>query len=53
MLKFSPKKAIQEFQEAYLRDFHQEISEIEAQKMGGELLQLFQIIYKPIKKQPP
>lgn len=44
------QQAIKDFQEAYLKDFGERISEVEAEEMGIELLNLFEIIYKPIPK---
>lgn len=42
--------AIKEFQEIYNKEFGEEITEIEAEEMGGKLVNLMALIYKPIKK---
>lgn len=43
-------EAIKDFQEAYKRDFGEEISAEEAEAMGQRLISLFSVIYKPIPK---
>lgn len=43
-----PKQAIQEYQEIYKRQFGEEITEVEAEKQGRNLLELMQLMYKPI-----
>lgn len=42
------KEAIEEFKEIYREEFHEEISDAQAQEMGEGLLDLFEIIYRPI-----
>lgn len=41
--------AIKEFQQLYKKEFGQEITIVEARKQGERLLQLFKIIYRPIR----
>lgn len=43
-------EAIKDFQDAYKRDFGEEISAEEAQAMGQRLISLFSVIYKLIPK---
>ena len=55
-MNFLPEQAIRDFQEAYLQDFGQEITEEEASMIGQNLLGLFDQIYRPIpikKGEPP
>lgn len=40
--------AIHAFQEAYRKDFGEEVSEEQAQLLGSQLLQLMSIVYRPI-----
>lgn len=42
------KEAIKEFKEIYHKEFGEVISDEEAQEMGGGLLSLFKVIYRPI-----
>jgi len=42
------KEAIKEFKEIYYKEFEEKISDQEAQEMGGNLISLFKIIYRPI-----
>ena len=44
-------ETIKAFQEAYKKDFGEEITEEEAEKIGNNLTNLFQVIYKPIPKE--
>lgn len=46
-----PKEAILEYQGIYKKVFGKEISYAEAIEKGTELIKLFQLIYKPIKKE--
>lgn len=47
------KKALSEFKAIYLEEFGVSLSEVEANKLGVELLELFRIIYRPIPKNHP
>ncbi|MFA6305631.1 MAG: hypothetical protein WC651_02795 [Candidatus Gracilibacteria bacterium] len=49
MMKLTPE-AIQEFQDAYRKDFGLEVSKEEAEQLGLRLITLFSVIYKPIPK---
>ena len=42
------KEAIKEFKEIYYQEFGEGISDEAAQEMGGNLVSLFKIIYRPI-----
>lgn len=42
------KEAIKEFKEIYYEEFGERVSDEEAQEMGGNLISLFKIIYRPI-----
>ena len=42
--------AIQDFQEAYFKDFGVRIDEQEAAELGQRLITLLSVIYKPIPK---
>ena len=42
------EEAIKEFKDIYYQEFRQRISDEEAQEMGGNLLSLFKIIYRPV-----
>jgi len=44
------KEAIKEFQDIYYKEFGREISDQEAQELGGNLLSLFRIVYHPLPK---
>lgn len=44
------EKAIKDFQDAYFKDFGEEISKEEAEAMGQRLISLLSVIYKPIPK---
>ena len=44
------KQCIQDFQEAYFRDFGVRIDEQEAAELGQRLINLLSVIYKPIPK---
>ena len=44
------KKTIAEFQQIYLMEIGEKISEPEAQKLGKELLDFVRLIYRPIPK---
>lgn len=46
-----PKEAILEYQAIYKKVFGKGISYAEALEKGTELIKLFQVIYKPIKKE--
>ncbi|MDO8570575.1 MAG: hypothetical protein Q7R97_03240 [Candidatus Daviesbacteria bacterium] len=46
-----PKEAILEYQAIYKKVFGRDISYAEAVEKGTELIKLFQLIYKPIKKE--
>lgn len=46
-----PKEAILEYQAIYKNVFGKDISYAEALEKGTELIKLFQLIYKPIKKE--
>lgn len=43
-----PEKAVREFQEIYFKEFGEKLSYSEAEKMGQDLIGLFEIIMKPI-----
>ncbi len=43
-------EAIEEFREAYRKDFGREISKEEAEELGIRLITLFSVIYKPLPK---
>ena len=43
-----PKEAIEEYKQAYMKEYGEEISDAEALKQATNLLSLFRIIYKPI-----
>ena len=45
-----PKEAVEEFQQAYKQDFGKEITYAEAEEMGRDLIKLYKVIYRPIKK---
>lgn len=42
------KEAIKEFKEIYYEEFGDRLSDEEAQEMGGSLISLFRVIYRPI-----
>jgi hypothetical protein len=42
------KEAIEEFKKIYREEFHEEITDAQALEMGEGLLDLFEIIYRPI-----
>jgi hypothetical protein len=44
------KKAIKEFQQIWLEEFGEEISDDFALEKGTKLINLFEIIYRPIPK---
>jgi len=44
------KKAIEEFNEIYKKEFGEEISDQEAYEEASNLIKLFKIIYRPIPK---
>lgn len=44
------KEAVEEFQQIYKKEFGKEISYAEAEDMGIRLINLFEVIYRPIKK---
>ena len=46
-----PKEAILEYQAIYKKVFGKDISYAEALEKGMELIKLFQLIYRPIKKE--
>ncbi|MBT3865333.1 hypothetical protein HOE67_00680 [Candidatus Peregrinibacteria bacterium] len=46
------KQIIKDFQDAYYKDFGEEISEEESAVIASSLLNLFQVIYRPVKKPP-
>lgn len=46
-----PKEAILEYQAMYKRIFGQDISYADALEKGTELIKLFQVVYKPIRKE--
>jgi hypothetical protein len=45
------KQAVEEYQEIYKKEFHEEISFAEAEEQASRVLNLFKIIYKPIPKE--
>lgn len=45
------KRAIKEFQEIYLEEFGENISNKKANEIGLRLLLFFQIIYRPTRKE--
>lgn len=45
------EKHISDFQKLYIEEFGINLSEDEAIDRGGKLIELIQIIYKPIKKE--
>lgn len=45
------EKAIKEFKEIWLREFGEEISDKKALEEGIKLLNLFNAVYRPIKKE--
>jgi len=49
MFKLSVK-AISEFKKIYKKEFGIEIDDIQANKLGIELLEFFKLIYRPIPK---
>jgi len=49
MLKLS-NKALEEFKKIYLSEFGISLSDDIANKLGVELLELFEIIYRPLPK---
>jgi hypothetical protein len=42
------KKAIEEFEEIYKKEFGEEISDTQARDMVENLIELFKIIYRPL-----
>jgi len=44
-------EAIQEFKQAYLDEFNEEISDAQAKEMGENLIALFRIICRPIPEE--
>jgi hypothetical protein len=42
------KEAVEEFKDIYREEFGEKISDEEAQEMGGNLLFLLDLIYRPI-----
>lgn len=47
MLSF---EAISEFKKIYEQEFGEKISDAEAQMLGNQLLNLFEVIYRPLKE---
>lgn len=45
------KEAIEEFRQAYLNEFNEEISDAQAKEMGENLIALFRIICRPIPEE--
>lgn len=45
------QKGIEDFKQAYLEEFHEEISDAEAKEMGENLIELFRIIYRPLPEE--
>lgn len=45
------KEAIEEFKQAYLEEFNEEISDAQAKEMGENLIALFRIICRPIPEE--
>lgn len=43
-------KAIQKFKEIYKSEFGTDLDDIEANRLGGELLEFFNIIYRSIPR---
>ena len=48
-MKLSPK-AIEEFKEVFFGEFGEQISDHEAQALGGSLISLFRTICRPVPK---
>lgn len=46
-MKLTPE-AIKDFQEAYKKDFGEDISPQEAEEIGSSLINLMKVIYRPI-----
>lgn len=44
------KEAIKEFKKIYYQEFGEGLSDEAAQEMGGNLVSLFKIIYRPIPR---
>jgi len=45
------QKAIEEFKQAYLDEFKEELSDAQAQEIGERLIALFRIICRPIPEE--
>jgi len=45
-----PKKDLDEFKRIFKKDYGEELSDEEAQRIAGKLINLFKIIYRPIPK---
>jgi len=45
------QKGIDDFKQAYLEEFNEEISDAEAKEMGENLIALFRIICQPIPEE--
>ncbi len=46
------KKAIDEFREIFRKEFGEELSDNEASTRATNFLELFSLIYKPVRKNP-
>jgi len=44
------KKAIQDLQNIYISEYGKKLSDFEANMLGNNLLNLFKVIFRPIKK---
>jgi len=51
-MKVLSQKAIMDYQAAFKKVHGKEISHDEAQRQGLQLLRLFQLVYRPIPKEP-
>lgn len=45
------QKGIEDFKQAYLEEYNEEISDAEAKEMGENLIELFRIIYRPLPEE--
>jgi hypothetical protein len=45
------QKGIEDFKQAYLEEFNEDISDAEAKEMGENLIALFKIIYRPLPEE--
>jgi hypothetical protein len=45
------KKAIEDFKQAYLEEYNEEISDAQAKELGENLIEFFRIICRPVPEE--